>query len=443
VNWGVQGGFLLIETHAFIDFNAFFSPSAKQIFFGVVPYRLPGHTDVHLFETATSRDMVGHEVGHALHDVLKPNAYQVGLGFRTWGESFADQTALWTSLRDPERVARLLAETHGDLNQSNSLSRIGEVLAVLTGKGTGLRDASNDKKVSDTTEEVHDRSEVLTGAAYRLFLTVFDEQRRSLRDEDALSEAGRIMGVFLLHATDYTPENEMTLDDVVKAYFKVDKELFAGRYHDMLVGEFTQRELLNENSLRDWLSHEETLPQLWLPSWSTDTDVARFVEQNQNLLAPGPDFGLKLQSVTRLSGAAQGRIIVRVQLTHGRDADAPPLNNQGILVFRANGDLADYHSPIPGSNGHWQGPDQSLGAQAAAAFGKARQARLHLYGVPFSLVRRTDGSLSAEVHVLRGEGLNAHMVVFTPENPAGERREILESPLSPDQRLAIAEVLAQ
>jgi hypothetical protein len=90
-----------------------------------------------------------------------------------------------------------------------------------------------------------------------------------------------------------------------------------------------------------------------------------------------------------------------------------------------------------------QGPDQSLGAQAAEAIGKARQARLHLYGVPLSLVRRTDGSLSAEVHVLRGEGLNAHMVVFTPENPAGERREILESPLSPDQRLAIAEVLAR
>ena len=443
VNWGVQGGFLLIETHAFYDFNAFFSPSMKQIFFGVVTYRLPGHSDVHFFETATSKDLVGHEVGHAVHDALKPNNFQLRLGWNTWGESFADQTAFWTLLRDPERVAQLLAETHGDFNQSNSLSRMVEAFAVLTGKGTGLRDAFNDKKISDTTEEVHDRSEVLTGAAYRLFLTVFDEQRRSLRDGDALSEAGRIMGVFLLHATDYTPENEMTLDDVVKAYFKVDKELFAGRYHDMLVGEFTRRELLNENSLRDWLSHEETLPQLWLPSWSTDTDVARFVEQNQNLLAPGPDFGLKPQSVTRLSGTAQGRIIVRVQLTHGRDADATPLNNHGILVFRANGDLADYHSPIPGSNGHLQGPDQSLGAQAAEAIGKARQARLHLYGVPLSLVRRADGSISAEAHVLRGEGLNTHMIVFTAENPGGERREILKSPLSPEQRLTIAHVLAQ
>jgi hypothetical protein len=443
VNWGVQGGFLLIETHAFIDFNAFFSVSMKQLFFGVVPYRLPGHSDVHLFETATSTDMVGHEAGHAVLDVLKPKASYISLGFRTWGESFADQTALWTSLRGPERVAQLLAETHGDFNQSNSLSRIGEAYAALTGKGAALRDAFNDKKVSDTTEEVHDRSEVLTGAAYRLFLTVFDEQRRSLRDEDALSEAGRIIGMFLLHSTDYTPENDMTLDDVAKAYLKVDKEFFAGRYHDVLINEFTRRELINEDSVRNWLSHEEALPRLWLPGWSTDTDVAAFVEQNQTLLAPGPDFGLKLQSVTRLSGAALGRIVVRVQLTQGQGADATPLNNHGIMVFRANGDLADYHSPIPGEEGRVSGPNQYLGAQAAAAIGKARQARLHLYGVPLSLVRRADGSLSAEVHVLRGEGLNAYMVVFTPENPRGERREILESPLSPEQRLAIADVVAQ
>jgi hypothetical protein len=61
--------------------------------------------------------------------------------------------------------------------------------------------------------------------------------------------------------------------------------------------------------------------------------------------------------------------------------------------------------------------------------------------VPLSLVRGADGSLSVEAHVLRGEGLNAHMEIFTPENPRGERREILLPPLSPEQRLKIADVL--
>ena len=31
----------------------------------------------------------------------------------------------------------------------------------------------------------------------------------------------------------------MTLEDVAKAYLKVDKEFFGGRYHAMLVDEFT------------------------------------------------------------------------------------------------------------------------------------------------------------------------------------------------------------
>ena len=452
VNWGSQcapcaiprppGGFLLIEAHAFIDFNGLYSPSARGLFFGVLPYRLAGHTEVNMFETATSWDLVAHEAGHAVEHGLKPNLHLADPGYHTWGESFGDQTAMWASLRNPERVSRLLAETKGDLNHSNSLSAFVEAFAALTGTGTGARDAFQDLKVSDTTEEVHDRSQVLTGAAYRLFLAVYDEQRRSLTDEDALSEAGRIMGVFLMHSPDYVPENRLVLQDMVKGYLKVDKEFFAGRYQKILVDEFSRRELLDANSLRDWLAHEEALPALWLPNWSTDPDVATFVAQNQDRLGVGQDFGLRLQSVTRLGGAAEGRMIVRVQLTHGHGADATPLNNHGIFVFRANGDLADYHPAITGGSGEGSGSDEYL-RSASAAIGRARQARLHQYGVPLSIVRRADGSLSAEAQVLRGEGLNAHMMVFTPENPVGERHEILKSPLSPGQRQAIADLLAR
>jgi hypothetical protein len=452
VNWGSQcescaiphppGAFLLIETHAFIDFNAFYSPSARELFFGVIPYRLAGHTEVNMFETATSWDMVAHEAGHAVEHGLKLNLHPADPGYHPWGESFGDQTAMWASLRNPERVSRLLAETKGDFNHSNSLSALGEAFAALTGTGTGVRDACQDLKVSDTTEEAHERSQVLTGAAYRLFVAIYGEQRRGLRDEDALSEAGRIMGVFLMQSADYAPENRLVLQDIVKGYLKVDKEIFAGRYNKILVDEFTRRELLDASSLRDWQAHEQALPQLWLPDWSTDADAATFVEQNQDRLGVGQEFGLRLQSVTRLGGAAQGRMIVRVQLTNGRGAEATLLNNHGILVFRANGDLADYHPPVPGDSGDGAGSDESS-RSAAAAIGKARQARLHLYGVPLSLVRKPDGSLSAEAHVLRGEGINTHMVVFTPENPGGERREILKSPLSPGQRQAIANILAQ
>src|SRR6266446_1966328 len=107
---------------------------------------------------------------------------------------------MWTSLRDPGRVRALLTETSGHLATSNALTRLAEVFAVLVGEGTGLRDAFHDKKVSDTSDEVHDRSEVLTGGLYRVFVSIYDELKRQNR-ERAVEEAGAILGTFLTSAT--------------------------------------------------------------------------------------------------------------------------------------------------------------------------------------------------------------------------------------------------
>src|SRR5437016_10887694 len=155
---------------------------------------------------------------------------------------------MWTGLRDPGRVRSLLAETSGDLATSNALPRLAEVFAALVGEGTGLRDAFHDKKVSDTSDDVHDRSEVLTGALYRLFVSIYGELKRQNR-ERALEEAGAIMGTFLTGAADYTPENTLTLEDVGKAYLKVDKEFFGGRFHDRIVAELTRREIFDADSV--------------------------------------------------------------------------------------------------------------------------------------------------------------------------------------------------
>jgi hypothetical protein len=92
--------------------------------------------------------------------------------------------ALWSSLRDPKRVRDVLAETSGNLYTSNSLSRIGEAFAALIGSGTGIRDAFNDNKVSNTTDEEHERSSVLTGAAYKVFTQIYDK----LKSEKARSQ---------------------------------------------------------------------------------------------------------------------------------------------------------------------------------------------------------------------------------------------------------------
>jgi hypothetical protein len=414
--WGTEGR-LEINTHAFIDFNAFYSPTARALYFGVVPYRLPGTTVIRMFEMATSWEIAAHEAGHALHHAFKPNRTATHTGYRAWSESFGDQLALWVALRDPGRVRSLLAATQGNLARSNTLGVLGEVLGALTGEGGGFRDAVNDTRVSTTSEEVHDRSQVLTGAAYRIFLSVYAQRRRQVGSLDkALQEAGEVMGTFLVRAADYTPENTMTLEDVAKAYLKVDKELFAGRYHARLVQEFTRRELVDASSVAEWLAHEAAVPNLRLQVRSSEQRLVELIQTNLDRLGIGPDFGLRLQSVVQDNRFRQ--TIVRVQLTLGRGSSAVPLDNHGILVFRENGTLADYHPPLPA--------DVLVQARALSAIAEAGRLGLDRHGVPVSITRGADGQVTAEAQVMRGDGMRVWMDVFSLENPGGERREIIE-----------------
>ena len=424
IQWG-DNGHLLINSHAFIEFNAFFSPSAQQLFFGVVPYRPAGQTAVRMFEMGSSWEIAAHETGHALQAALKPNRVFTEVGYRTWGESFSDQLEMWASLRDPRRTRYLLTTTNGNLNQRNVLTTLGEALDGIIGEpGIGLRNAFHDKKVSDTSSEVHDRSEVLTGAAYKLFLLVYGQLRNEgVGQVAALEQASDIMGTFLVACTDFTPEQSMEFADVAKAYLKVDKERFGGRYHSFLVDEFTRRELLDADSLSDWVTHEAQVPNLLLPRRVTDKTVDKMLQSNLDELGIFPEFGLVLQSVTHDSRS--GNKIVRVQLTEGRGSDAPLFDNYGVLTFRADRTLADYHHPIPHASGV---QTQSVASQSRirSLVGQARISGLDRRGAPLSIVRDSmGGGLTIEARVMRGEAMYCYEVAYTLANPQGERRELI------------------
>lgn len=413
ISWGVNGQ-LPIEPHVLIDFNAFYSPTARELFFGVVPYRLRGSANVQIFESATSWEIAAHECGHAIIATLKPNT-DYSIDDATWSESFADQMAMWTSLRDADRVRTLLADTAGDLSHPNALSSFVEAFDALTNGGP-MREAVNDLTVSTTSDEVHERSQVFTGAAYRLFLTVYNDVSPHGGDrEQALRKAGEIMGVFLTHTADYTPENTTTFENIGKAYLKVDKEFYGGRYRDMLVAEFLRREIFDAGSFSEWLTHEATVPNLRLPGKRSEQDVKTFLSTNLDALGIGPEFGLRLQSVTRDDRFKQ--TIIRVQLTLGRGSQATPLDNHGIFVFRTNGTLADYHAPLP--------PTVPTFAPTKALLTTATQRGLDRHGVPLSLVKKPDGQLTVEARVLRGDALHPWLEVFSESHPAGERREVV------------------
>jgi len=418
IPWG-QNGVLKIESQTFIEFNAFYSPSAKMIFFGIGGYRMPGETQTRICEAATSWEMAAHESGHAVHHVLKPNGF--GNDFNTWGESFADQTAIWTSLRDPLRVSRVLAETNGNLNMSNSATRFAEAFGAIAGTGTAFRDIFNDFKVSDTEGEVHDRSVVLTGAIYKVFTLIYDDlrNREGLDESKAIMQAAKIMGIFLTHTTDYTPENHTTLKDVGKAYLQVDKEHYGGRYHNLFVDEFIKREIFDQNSVGEWLAHNAALPNLRLPKRPSDKNINKLVQANLGTFRIPPIYGLVLQSVTHEDRF--GKTMVRVQVR--RVSDGFLFDNEGILTFRPDGTLADYHTPLPEETGS-NIREQSYGHLEALVI-QAKQLGLDSHGGLLSIVRGENGLLTVEARVMRGEGINCWADVYSLEHPEGQRREVI------------------
>jgi len=424
LDWGqiFDGNHILfINSHSFIEGNAFYSPSARQVFLGVAAYRSVADSTIRMFETATSWDLVAHECGHAVHSTLKPNADLSDRGFRTWSESFGDQMAMWTSLTDRNRTQALVQEVGGDFLKSNSLTRFGEWFAGLTGQGSGWRDAFHSKKVSDTSDEEHDRSEVLTGAAYNIFATLYGRlKNQGMSEMNAVEAAGEIMGTFLTRSTDFTPENTMTIEDVAKAYLKIDRELFGSRYRDVLVSEFVGREIFDANSEAEWMEHEARIPNLRLHR-STDQDIEQLVRANLDRLGIGLDFGLKLQSVIRDNRL--GQTIVRVQVTDGRGNDATLLENHGILVFRSDGTLADYHSPLPSDEG--LNVQSRMQVQARGLMEEAKRMGIDQRGARLSIVRMQDGRLTIEARVMRTEGSNCWVEAFTLEHPEGARREVI------------------
>jgi len=418
IGWG-DGQQISVNPHEFVDLNAFYSPQDRGLHFGIVLYQDGATDEIRVFELSSSWEVATHEAGHAIHDALKPNALPVDEpfnGFGQFGESFGDQLAMWTSLQDPDRVQQILAESDGDLRNPNALAKIGESMGILLGRGDSLRDALNGLRVSDTTPQVHDRSQVLTGATYQVFAGVVDTLQTDnpeLTDAEALAQAGEIMGTLLTRSSDYMPENIMTLEDVAKAYVKADAELFDGRFQDLLVAEFEAREIFEEGgffsdgSFEEWQEHESNIPSL---SLEADTDLQALVDENLAALNVPDGFGLRIQSDEAL---ADGGRVVRVELTDGTGADADSFLNAGILTFRADGTLADYHGALD--------PSIDTG-DLLTLVSQAREAGIDTIG-PMAIIPDGEGGHTVAVFQESAGAQDPHIMRYSIDTPEGERLE--------------------
>jgi hypothetical protein len=170
---------LPVVLDAGVDFNAFYDRSGLEFFHGLIP----GFGTVFSGE---SPDIVCHELGHAVLDTLRPPLFNAGfIEAAAFHESFGDMSALLSALQLQSVRLRVLAESHGNLSRSSSLSRLAEQLGFAIRKiaptaveSDCLRNAANSffyrdpstlppsAPASGLSSEPHSFSRVFTGAFF-------------------------------------------------------------------------------------------------------------------------------------------------------------------------------------------------------------------------------------------------------------------------------------
>jgi hypothetical protein len=231
--------------------NAFYSRNEKVLkFFFFKPDSQPaGSPDVF---TCRSLDIVAHETGHAILDALKPNWISFSAPAQTGGlhEAFGDITSIFTILSQLDLVEYIVAQTKADLHLSNILAALAEQFGNAIGRSNGLRNADNDLKLSEVTNEVHDISQVFTGAVYDILADIFTANRNPRISDDAVTlyETGRYMAGLIIRAIEQAPDDNATYADVAKAMMAIAKTDGHPDYATLIEKQFVLREVLGQNA---------------------------------------------------------------------------------------------------------------------------------------------------------------------------------------------------
>jgi hypothetical protein len=171
--------------------------------------------------TSHSSDVVSHEAGHNVLNILRPDLWNSdSRDIKAFHEAFGDMTALFSVLKFPKMREILLEKTKGNLHISSFLSVIGERIVD--------RDAARctDISILPSCEE-HDLSERLTRALYGTFADLFNiklKNRRLLEKDRLLEKTTATFRFNFLQATLGTKFN--TFNDFGKALESIGKPLF-------------------------------------------------------------------------------------------------------------------------------------------------------------------------------------------------------------------------
>lgn len=180
IPWAFEGNRLIVVPHAGFGENAFYDRDSKSLQFYY--FDSEGET----VYTCLSSDIVHHEFGHAVLDGVRPlfnesSDPQTG----AFHEFMGDLSAILLTLKNRTLRQQLAKTAGGVFTKATTLFQVAEQFGQAVDGHPYLRSAFNDKKMGDVSNEVHDLSEVMTGAMFDV-LTGLGE----LYDDDAEEGSG-------------------------------------------------------------------------------------------------------------------------------------------------------------------------------------------------------------------------------------------------------------
>lgn len=246
-----ETGELLVYPFAGQGLNAFYNRKYLAFFYD------KDENDEWFF-TSSSHDIVAHELGHAILDILRPDLWNAAsLEIWAFHEAFGDIISMLSLMLYPEVVEQVLNLTGGDLRKNNLISDVGEKFGKILFNKNYLRSGINNFRYVDPqvlpktssddqlSKEPHSFSRIFTGAIYDIFVMMYEDLKQHFDEKESIRIARNILARYLGKAVSYAPASVRFFEAMAKTMLWVDF-IEDKPWHDRMQKIFIDRKILPE-----------------------------------------------------------------------------------------------------------------------------------------------------------------------------------------------------